>query len=176
VYFKTHFSDRGALRIGADFNFNESHGDSPAQQASSYARNSDSHSVIVSASIDEYVDDTGPVTVLLGIGPYWSQGQGSSDLVQYQPYNSTYYVYSYTEESRSWELGGTAAAGFEWFFKRKLSVVGRVGASFGFGRIHRENTNTSGPVGNVTTETLELNSKTATASSSAASLGFGLYF
>lgn len=175
IYFKTHFSDRGALRVGTDFTVSENHGEYPANQLP-HTRNSDSYSVSVSAEFEEYVDATGPVTVFLGVGPYWSRSRYKADEVRYEQLFSSYYINSYKNDSRSWEVGGSAAAGFEWFFKRKLSVVGRVGASFGFGKTHYETTYIFGDVTNPTTDRNIIDATTASASSSSAALGLGLYF
>lgn len=175
IYFKTHFSDRGALRVGTDFNISEIHGEDPIA-ALPHARNTDSYSFTVSAEVEEYVDATGPVTVFLGVGPYWSRSRYKADEVRYEQLPSSYYISSYRTDSRSWEVGGSASAGFEWFFKRKLSVMGRVGASFGAGKSHYENTYISGDIVNPTTDSQIIDATTTSASSATAALGLGLYF
>jgi hypothetical protein len=177
IYLKTHFSDRGALRIGTDFYLSESSGDTP-EDPSQQTRDYKSHSYTVSAEIQEYVDPKGPVTVFLGFGPYWKRGD-FRDVYSRQSTNSGFTYYNYSEfETRSWTVGGSAAAGFEWFFKRKLSVLGRVGASFGFGKQRDgHHFRTTDQFGTVLEDRRDrVDSNTATATSSSAALGFGLYF
>ena len=175
IYAKTHLSDRVALRVGTMFGIFQSHGDSPPSPLPSTG-NSENYSISVSAEFQEYVDATGPVTLFLGFGPYWSRSRYKQDTVRYQPNGSSYYIDSYEEEQKSWEIGGSAAVGFEWFFRRKLSVLGRIGASFGFGKDHSSYRAQYGDISNPQTDSLELETSTASGSSAAAALGLGLYF
>lgn len=174
-FVKTHLSDRVALRIGTAFSISQSHGDSPPSPLPSI-RNDDSYSVSISTEFEEYVDATGPVTVFIGLGPYWSRSHYTSESVRYRLIASGYSIDSYREENKSWELGGSAAVGFEWFFRRKLSVLGRVGASFGFGKEHTSYKAQYGDISYPYTDSLETDTNTASASSSSAALGLGLYF
>ena len=175
IYLKTHLSDRGALRVGTEFTLDESSGESPPPELPNNSHIT-SYSVSVSAEIDEYVDATGPVTVFLGFGPYWSRGRYSSEASGYLTYsNVTFSRYS-KSEYRFWEVGGSAGAGFEWFFKRKLSLIGRVGASLGFGRTRRTSEYRYGDPYGSESHSENFKASTATASSSAAALGLGLYF
>jgi len=177
IYLKAHFSDRGALRIGTDFSLSEASGDGTGDSFVRI-RNYGSHSFTVSAEIEEYVDRRGPVTVFFGFGPYWKRSDYHDDGSR-TTFNSgvSYYTID-SSNSTSWVVGGAASAGFEWFFKRKLSVLGRVGASFGFGKQHDSfRYTTTDQFGNVVfDDRSQLDSDTATASSSSAALGLGLYF
>jgi hypothetical protein len=177
IYLKTHFSDRGALRIGTDFYFNETSGESPPELPQR-TRDDQDYSYTVSAEIQQYVDTRGPVTIFFGFGPFWKRANFRALDTQRSTYlGITYYQYA-EYESRNWTIGGSAAAGFEWFFKRKLSVLGRVGASVGFGEQRNgHHYLTTDQFGTVLDDRRDrVDSDTATASSSSAALGFGIYF
>ncbi|MGE5176847.1 MAG: hypothetical protein ACM3JJ_10785, partial [Hyphomicrobiales bacterium] len=76
----------------------------------------------------------GPVAIYVAVGPYWSKNRYFDET--FYDYTGLYpNVYSYySREEKSWEVGGLIATGFEWFFRSKLSVTGRVGVSAGIGR------------------------------------------
>lgn len=173
IYLKCHLSDRGALRVGTDFSLDESSGKSPVGPD---FQNTRYYSVSVSAEFEEYVDASGPVTVFLGVGPYWTRGRNSWDNFRSDVYNQVTYVRYSRSEYRYWEIGGSVGVGFEWFFKRRLSLLGRVGATLGFGERHElERYYASDPYHPYTDEN-RLDYKTATAGSSSAALGLGVYF
>ena len=78
--------------------------------------------------------------------------------------------------SASWQVGATAGVGFEWFFKHKLSVLGRVGANLGLGKNH-QNTFAAYDFSNPGTYyTRRLDTSTLTSSSTSSALGLAVYF
>jgi hypothetical protein len=82
----------------------------------------------------------------------------------------------YSFEIRSWEVGATAGVGFEWFFKRKLSVLGRVGANLAFGKQH-ESTSSAYDVSDPNTySSRRTNYSTVASTSSSSALGLAVYF
>jgi len=174
VALKSHFSDRGAVRVGVNLSLDESTGNGPRSELP-HLLNTRNYLISVSGEIQEYVDARGPVTVFVGAGPYWTRGRNSYEETRYYvAYDSTtHYTYSKSERT-SWQVGGTATAGFEWFFKRKLSVIGRAGASFGFGKRHEDsiyfNDYFIPPSG-----AGHFDSSTASAGTSSATLGFAVY-
>jgi len=175
IYLKSHFSDRGALRIGTEFSYDNFSGES-SPTSSPVSQDYESYSFSVSAEFDEYVDATGPVTAFLGAGPYWSRGRYTRQSSRTDIYNNLQYSSYSRRESKSWEVGASIGAGFEWFFKQKLSLVGRVGASLGFGKSHaHEEFIYQDPYGNRSGND-DFDTTTATASTSTAALGLGLYF
>jgi len=173
IYLKSHISDRGAIRAGVDLSLDESSGKNPLGPG---AENNRRYYVIVGAELDEYVDASGSVTVFLGVGPYWTRSREFYDRLDvFSPDPSTTYTYYNSFESRGWEAGGSAVVGVEWFFKRRLSLLGRVGATLGFGKRHeRQVADSTDPnyVGTVS----EFNSSTVQAGTSTAALGLGIYF
>lgn len=174
IFLKSHFSDRGALRVGTSLSLNESSGKSPAGQPPK-GENDRVYTFSVSGEIDEYVASRGPVTAFLGVGPYWIRSRSSYELWEvYTASDSTVHLYRASSEGKRWEVGATAAAGFEWFFKRKLSVMGRVGASLGFGKRHdKSSAGTDGIV--FPGYRRQIDSNTATAGTSSAALGLAVY-
>jgi hypothetical protein len=170
IFIKTHFSDRNALRVGATLGLDESTGGSPPGQRLNFSVER-YYSISVSAEIDHYIDARGPVTSFLGIGPYWSRLRSSYEFGR--AFSPTDFYYS-RSENRSWEVGAAGVAGFEWFFRRQLSVIARVGASVGFGRLHEES-DYSGiiPPGGGTTQRVESN--TARGGISSAAVGFAAH-
>jgi hypothetical protein len=172
LYLKYHFSDRGALRVGSNFYLDELSAKNPKPPNTS-TRDSRNYSVSVSAELEEYVDATGTVTIFLGVGPYWTRGRAFEQFY-YLDTSSPYYTLS-RYETKYWEVGGSAAVGFEWFFKRTLSLIGRGGASLGFGKNHGSNyRETNYP--NVPIEDNHFEATTATAGSSATALGMAVHF
>ncbi|HMI31236.1 MAG TPA: hypothetical protein VK527_05810 [Candidatus Limnocylindrales bacterium] len=171
IFVKTHLSDRGALRVGADLYLNESTA-KPGQLRR--AENNRYYAVSVSAEFEEYVDATGPVTVFFGVGPYWTRYRSSTEYINMDLSDPAYVFYS-NYERRTWEVGGAAAVGFEWFFKRRLSMIGRAGASVGFGKRndYEQHTSTYPTYQN---QEYRFESTTATAASSSAAIGLALYF
>jgi len=168
IFIKTHFSDRNALRVGTALFLDESTGESPPGQPLNFdvAR---FYSISVSAEIDHYIDARGPVTAFLGIGPYWSRSRSSHEFGR--TFSPTDFYYS-RSENRSWEVGAAGAAGFEWFFRRQLSVIARVGASVGFGKLHEDYSGSIRPPGD-TTQGVE--SDTARGGISSAAVGLAAH-
>ena len=179
IFAKWHVSDRAALRLGTDFYISESSGDSPVGQPErGETSTSQRHQYRISLELEDYVDATGPVTMFLGAGPFFAHSYSLDDFSGYQTYNFvTYYDY-FRGERTGWALGGTASAGFEWFFRRKLSVIGRVSASLAFGKNHDDERRLSlNSLGVVDTDThTQFDETTASASTSSAGLGLGFHF
>jgi len=178
IFFKTHFSDRGALRVGANFRWDDASGRSPrGSPGLAQVENHRNRAILVSAELNQYVDSHGPVTVYLGLGPYWSRYRDFFEAYRSftSPYDSTTHTVSNRSERVSWVVGASAAAGFEWFFKRKLSMLGRVGGSAGFGK-RRESGDyyyDSPPPGY---QPARFNYNIAGAATSSAALGLSVYF
>jgi|SRR5882672_2979212 len=180
IYMKTHFSDRGAVRVGIDFSLNSNSVTrrDPPDYVSSVKYNTRNYSYNTSAEIQEYVDARGPVTIFFGLGPYWRKARTFNDeTATVRPNNSGITYVSYRKaEQKAWEVGGAGSIGFEWFFRSKLSVLGRVGATFGFGKTqdtyhsHYDNVPNAPPPLNARTD-----ANTATAGSSSAALGLAIY-
>ena len=174
IFLKSHFSDRGALRLGATLSLDESSGKSPPGPIPN-GENIRSYAISVSGEIDEYVDSRGPITAFVGVGPYWVRSRSSFEVWRvYTAPDSTVQRSSYKSERKTWEVGATAAMGFEWFFKRKLSVIGRVGASLGFGKRHDKNSSVFESIVYPGSQN-QLDSNTATAGTSSAALGLAVY-
>jgi hypothetical protein len=176
LYIKRHLSRGSALRAGVDFSLDESTGSSPPGYATPYSANSRSYGVTVSGEYDRYLASTGQVAVFVGIGPYWTRGR---NLYEYSETRvlapGELYGYNDRREIRTWELGGTAVVGFEWFFRPRLSVLGRVGAGLGFGERHEsEDTREFGLYNSARGS--RLNSTTVSAGTSTAALGLSAYF
>jgi hypothetical protein len=135
------------------------------------------YALTVSAEFDRYLAAAGSFALFVGAGPYWARGR-----------NFTEYVYSSvdppgiaygdrrSQESRTWELGGFATTGFEWFVRPRLSVLGRVGASFGFGERHQYDREASWRGAEGVSRTSQFDSSTASAGTSTAALGLSAYF
>jgi len=170
LYVKAHFSDRGALRLGASFAVDDYSGSIRSQFASV---RSDFSVVTLAAEVLEFLDASGSVTTFVGVGPYWERGSGSGK-------SSTNpgpgYASIFRSESKSWELGGSASFGFEWFLKQKLSVIGRMGASLGIGKFHGSDLSQRTSPSGVEIFRMNFDEDTATASSTAAALGLSAYF
>jgi|SRR5688572_2852502 len=177
-YFKTHLSDRTAFRVGTDFSLDESSATDPLRDDVNYSSNTRSYSISVSSEFQRYIDGDGSVTVFLGFGPYWSRGRNYFDYAsrRYADLYGRAWFDTYQNETRGWEVGASAAVGFEWFFKRKLSLLGRVGSSVGFGRRHeiRHSNYFDGIQNHPSVERSD--ATTATAGFSGAALGIGVYF
>jgi hypothetical protein len=176
IFVKCHFSDRGALRVGTTFDFSEQTGDNAAGSPLQ-ARRYRSYNFTGSAEIQEFVDATGPVVLFVGFGPFYSRSYGLDQWTSGPDYFGNTYYYARYEDSR-WLVGGGVSTGFEWFFKRKLSVIGRVGASLGFGKSHNEQQTKSTDInGNVLYDDHRvIDSDTISASTSNAALGLGVHF
>jgi hypothetical protein len=177
LYFKTHLSDRTAFRVGVDFDLKESSAKDPLGDDVNYTANTRNHSVGVSSEFQRYIDGDGSVTVFLGFGPYWSWSRSYFDYARrYLDFYGPTWVDVYQSETRGWEVGASASVGFEWFFKRKLSLLGRVGSSVGFGKRHEiRNTNYFDGVQNHP-RVERFDATTVSAGISAAALGIGVYF
>jgi len=174
IYMKLHLSDRGALRAGTSFSLSQSSSTNPIGYYAPQG-NDRNYSITVSSEYDYYVDDSGPVTVYLGFGPYWSRLRNLYERTQLLSSTSTVPYEYYSDEYRRWEVGGTASAGFEWFFKRKLSLTGRVGASVGFGEMH--NLHRDRYFDGVDTQDISVrrDATTSAAGTSSAALGISVY-
>ena len=169
IAFKTHYSDHGAIRVGVNLTLDESTGKAPST-ALPHLRVTRYYTIAVSSELQQYIDTKGPVTMFVGAGPYWTKGRSSYEETEYLSGTDLFYSKS---DQRFWQVGGTATAGFEWFFKRKLSVIGRVGASFAFGKTHAQDGYSIGvvPPPGMT----RFHSSTASAGTSSAALGFAVY-
>ena len=137
VFVKAHFSDRGAVRLGASLSLDESTGKRPAQLPAEVGNTRD-YEIYVWSEVQVFLDARGPVTTFVSLGPYWGKSR--------RMYEETYYALApdstersshYQDEERSWEAGVTAATGFEWFFRRRISVIGRLGAGIGYTKQHQ---------------------------------------
>ena len=173
IYLKSHFSDRGALRAGVDFSLSESSGKGSRPPDGGNDRN---YYVIAAAEIDEYVDASGPVTAFIGVGPYWAKSREFYERTETYDYDPTTPVTYYSKyERRSWEVGASAVVGVEWFFKRRLSLLGRVGATLGFGKT-RERSRDYSTYPSFSETSRRFDASTAQAGTSGAALGLGVYF
>lgn len=176
LWLKHHISDRSAIQIGATLNLDEANGTSPPP-GPSHRHNSRYYSVGVSSEFQLYLDRRGPLTVYVGFGPMWSRARQSDEYTDpYVASDLTLHTHYSKYERKSWSVGGTGSAGFEWFFKRKLSALGRVGAGFMFGRRH-ENFISVYDLADPSTYQSELTTfDTAASSTSSAALGLAVYF
>jgi len=169
---KAHFSDRGALLLGAALSLDESTGKSSPSEMLDRINNR-YYTVTVTSQIQEYVDARGPVTIFLALGPYWNRARSSYEETRQSPAAT---IQNYKSERKSWEVGATGGVGFEWFFKRKLSVVGRVGASLALGKEH-ETFFLADDLSNPNTYSLrKTDYSTFTSSSASSALGLAVYF
>jgi hypothetical protein len=177
LYMKRHLTDRTALRIGADFSVQESSGETPPSGAPGTVNNTRDYSISLVGEVTRYLDATGPVTMFVGLGPYWTRGRSFYEQWTTQTSGGTDYSYHDKNDGRYWEIGGSAALGFEWFVKRKLSVLGRVGASVGFGERHQNYAYEYSDGGIITVRSARrFDGTTAAAASSTGALGFSAYF
>lgn len=175
LMFKAHISDRAAILVGTAFSLDESTGKSPSPPLR--LQNERYYSIGVSAELQRYVDARGPITVFFALGPFWNRNRSAYEYTSHYlaPDSTTHISYSQSER-RSWRIGAFGALGFEWFFKRKLSVLGRIGASFGFGERH-DNRFSAYDLADPNYFIREnLNYTTAFSGSSAAALGLAVYF
>ena len=176
IYLKHHLSDRSAVRVGVDFNLDASSGDTPPGTLQSSAEDNEYYSVAVAGEFTRYIDASGQVTVFVGLGPYWQRGRSFNERWQTDINGTSIYTSHSKYEARTWEVGGSVTLGFEWFFRRKLSLLGRVGASVGFGEKHSINQYEASDGVNSYSDTRRFDSDTSTAGSSNAALGLSVYF
>ena len=173
---KAHFSDRGAVLLGTSLFLEESTGKRlPTGLAN--VSNERNYSITVSGEIQEYVDARGPVTVFVALGPYWNRTRGLYESNrEYLASDSTTHLDRYSSDSRSWQIGATAGIGFEWFFKHKLSLLGRVGANLGFGKNHQNTFAAYDFPDPNTFYTRRLETSTLNSGSTSSALGLAVYF
>jgi hypothetical protein len=173
---KAHFSDRGAVLLTTALSLDSYTGHDP-RSVQGHQGHQRSYAVSVAAEFLEYVDPRGPVTVFLGLGPFWRRSHYLSDGTDYYtaPDSTVHTAYGISERNY-WTVGGTGTVGFEWFFKRKLSMVGRVGASFSFGESHENYFSASDTSDPSTFDRRAIDYTNAFASSSSATLGLAVYF
>ena len=182
LYLKWHMSDRNAFRLGTDFSLDESSGKnslpipSPPYFGTRTYQNDRNYSVSVSAEFERYVDATGPVTIFVGFGPFWSRGRAYYDETVFYDSYPIASTQTYLDEQRSWEVGASASIGFEWFFKRKLSLLGRVGGNLGFGERHQNRRVTFSDGAQTQLHVDRFDTTTAEAGIGAAAIGAAVYF
>ena len=173
---KAHFSDRGAVLLGASLALDESSGKSAPSQPL-YISNSRYYTVTISSEIQEYIDARGPVTMFLALGPYWSRSRSFYERTQERSlFGLPPHADSYRDEQKSWQVGVRGGVGFEWFFKRKLSVLGRVGASLAFGKGHDDSFTAYDLSDPSTYSSHHTDSSSFTSTSSSSALGLAAYF
>ncbi|HEX7078929.1 MAG TPA: hypothetical protein VF363_10945 [Candidatus Eisenbacteria bacterium] len=177
VYVKHHLTARNAVRIGAEFSLDNANGDTPPGTGETRVERDRHHAITVSGEFARYLDGDGPVTMFLGVGPYWTQERS---LQQYLfEYPSTYggIASDYREfDNRNSEVGGSVAAGFEWFFRPKLSLLGRLGASVGFGKRHSRDEERFSDGTSTAISIRRFDGTTAASATSNGILGFAAYF
>lgn len=174
IYMKWHLSDRGALRAGTSFNLDQSSSTNPLVLYAPQA-NDRSYNFTVTAEYEYYADESGPVTFAVGFGPYWSRSRSFFERTQLYTSDPNS-PWSYTrDDSHSWVVGGAASAGFEWFFRRKLSLLGRIGASFGFGEAHQVHNDRYFDGTDLLESRSRRDATTSTAGTSSAALGISVY-
>jgi len=178
IYVKRHLSPRNAVRIGADFYLSSNKFSIPPEGTVTQNGASSTRSYTVSAELERFIDATGPVTVFLGLGPYYGHWRGRNERYRTGYDGAGPILEHYEADGFQRIIGGSAAAGFDWYFKRSLSVTGRVGASAGFGRSHyRSRSTRTDSSGSVLYDFHdEYRSTTSTASTSSAALGIGVHF
>lgn len=177
LYVKHHLGRRDAIRVGADFWLDNSSGDSPSFAVPRTFDTGRRHSVTVTGEYERYVTADSPVAIYLALGPYYSRGRSyyerSIDWSAIDPNASSYS----SDDTRSWELGAAAAAGFEWFFRSKLSMTGRLGVSAGAGKTHqRSEYRYEDGAGNARDDLSVLNRDRGTFGDTNAMLGVSVYF
>lgn len=173
IFMKAHLSDRGALRVGTTFNLDQASSTNPLAIYQDTG-NDRSYAFTVSSEYEYYADETGPVTFFVGFGPYWRRARNMYERTLIYDATSGAMQY-YNDESRAWEVGGAASMGLEWFFKRKLSLLARVGASFGFGQRHDSHFDRYFDGFQYHESRARRDSNTSTAGTSAAELGLSIY-
>lgn len=175
IFMKVHMSDRSALRAGTTFSLDEESATNPLSAASRLKASDRNYSFMVSSEYEYFADETGPVTFFVGFGPYWSRTRSMYERT-YIDSDTPNAPFDYARlESKNWEVGGAATFGLEWFLKRKVSVLARVGASVGFGKRHQDELDEYYDGSQLHEARSHFDSTTSRAGTSTAALGLSVY-
>lgn len=183
IYLKQHLAERSALRIGADFSVDNASSDRPQvvpvpPVGSSRSSSQTAYAAQAALEFLRYLEGEGPFTMYVGVGPVWSWYNRVNEYThEYDTSDTTVVVEHGRDESRSWTIGATASVGFEWFVVQRLSVLGRMGASLGFGeRSSYYKYTVTGGTSAVPPRTSDSKSSVTVAGTDGVMLGFSAYF